>query len=46
MKPGQVSKFREVTELKGKDEKVFTSSILGDDGKWTMMVKVTSKRKK
>lgn len=45
MKPGK-SKFKEVIEIKDKDTKVFTSSMQGDDGKWTLMVKVTSKRKK
>jgi hypothetical protein len=45
MKPG-LSKFREVTEWKGKDDRVFTSSIQGDDGKWNMMVRVTSHRSK
>jgi hypothetical protein len=46
MKPGQLSKFREVTEWKSKDERVFTSNMLGDDGKWTMIVRVTSRRTK
>ncbi len=45
MKPGTISKFKEVIELKGKNEKLFTSSIQGEDGKWTTMVKVSSKRK-
>jgi hypothetical protein len=44
MKPG-TTKFREVTEIKDKDNKTFTSSML-DDGKWVTIVKVTSKRKK
>lgn len=45
MKPG-LTKFREVTEWKNKDERVFTSSFQGDDGKWNMMVRVTSHRSK
>lgn len=45
MKPGIV-KFREITEWKGKDERVFTSSMQGDDGKWTTIVRVTSRRAK
>jgi hypothetical protein len=45
MKPGLV-KFKEVTEFKDKDHRVFTSSILGDDGKWTKMVTVNYRRKK
>ena len=46
MKPETVSKFKEVTEFKSKDHRVFTSSILGDDGKWTTMVTANSRRKK
>lgn len=45
MKPG-ISKFKEVTEFKDKDHRVFTSSIQGDDGKWTKMVTVNYRRKK
>jgi hypothetical protein len=46
MKGGQLSKFREVTEFKSKDHRVFTSSILGDDGKWTTLVSVNTRRVK
>ena len=46
MKPGQTSQFKESVEIKDKDHKIFTSQILGDDGKWTTMVVVNSKRKK
>jgi len=46
MKPGTLSKFREVTEFKSPDHRVFSSSILGDDGKWTTMVVVDYQRKK
>jgi Protein of unknown function (DUF1579) len=46
MKPGQIVKFHEVTEFKSKDERVFTSKMLGDDGKWNTIVRVTSKRVK
>jgi predicted enzyme related to lactoylglutathione lyase len=45
MAPGKMSKFKETIELKGKDQKSFTSQILGDDGKWTVMVKSNSRRK-
>jgi len=46
LKPGTIYKFKEVTEFKSKDHKVFTSSIQGEDGKWTKMVTVNSYRKK
>ncbi|MEA3208692.1 MAG: hypothetical protein QOE70_1749 [Chthoniobacter sp.] len=46
MRGGQLSRFREVIEFKSKDHRVFTSSILGDDGKWTTLVSVNSLRKK
>ena len=43
--PGKMASYREVIELKDKDNKVFTSSI-ERDGKWVQFVKMTSKRKK
>jgi Protein of unknown function (DUF1579) len=46
MKPGQIVKFNEVTEFKNKDERVFTSKMLGDDRNWNTVVRVTSKRVK
>ncbi len=45
MRPGVV-KFKEITEFKDKDTRVFTSSIVETDGKLTPMVRVTSTRKK
>ncbi len=45
MNPGKLMKFREVVELKDKDHKVFTSSILGDDGKWMTMMTSKAHRK-
>jgi predicted enzyme related to lactoylglutathione lyase len=42
--PGKTSKFKEVIEIKGKDQKAFSSSMLGDDGKWTTFVKVSARR--
>ena len=46
MKGNQITKFKEVMEIIDKDNKVFTSSMMGDDGKWVPIMKVTSKRKK
>jgi hypothetical protein len=46
MNPAKRHKFKEVIELKGKDEKVFTSSVLGDDGKWTTFMTIKSTRRK
>ena len=46
MKPGQMAKYKDVTEFKSKDQRAFTSSMLGDDGKWVTIVKVDSRRKK
>jgi hypothetical protein len=43
---GKLGKFKDVTEFKSKDERIFTSSIQGDDGKWTTFLTVTCKRKK
>lgn len=46
MNPGKVSQFKEVISVEDKDHKVFTSSILGDDGKWkTMMTSHAWRRK-
>jgi hypothetical protein len=46
MAPGGLSKFKEVTEFKSKDHRVFTSLRQGEDGKWTTVVTVNSRRKK
>jgi hypothetical protein len=46
LKPGQLVNFKETIELKGKDNKVFTSSIQEDDGSWTQMVTIEYTRKK
>lgn len=42
----KVMKFKETIELKGPDEKIFTSAMQQEDGKWQTMVVVKSKRKK
>ena len=44
--PGKMAKFRDVTEFKSKDEKLFTSSMQGADGKWTTFMTSKVKRKK
>jgi hypothetical protein len=46
MAPGKTSRYREVIEFKSKDERVFSSAIQGEDGKWTTFVTVNYKRKK
>jgi len=46
MQGGKICKFKEVMKLTGKDEKTFTSSMLGEDGKWTQMMSAKSKRVK
>ena len=46
MAPEKHSKFREVTEFKTRDHRVFTSSILSDDGTWNTVLTVNARRKK
>jgi hypothetical protein len=46
MRGGLVTKFRESTEFKSSDLRVLTSRILGEDGKWTTIATMTSRRKK
>jgi hypothetical protein len=46
MTPGKLREFRETVEFKDPDHRIFTSSIKGDDGKWTMIVKGEYHRKK
>jgi hypothetical protein len=42
---GGMSKFRDVIELKGKDQKELRSMILGPDGKWFTFATAKYKRK-
>jgi hypothetical protein len=42
---GKKCKMKDVIEVKDKDHKVLTSYVLGDDGKWTQFMTMTSKRK-
>ena len=44
--PGELCKFKEVLELKGKDHKVFTSSMQQEEGNWMTIVTVSYRRKK
>lgn len=45
MNPGRTTKFRDVTEFKSDDHRVFSSSVLGENGEWTMMVRGEARRK-
>jgi hypothetical protein len=42
---GGTAKFREVMEMKGENERVFTSSTLGADGKWSTVMTSRYRRK-
>jgi hypothetical protein len=44
--PGRVSRFREVLEVRSKDHKVFSSSMEGEDGKWTTFMTIDYRRAK
>jgi hypothetical protein len=43
---GKVCKFKEVIEFKSADHRTFSSSTLGDDGKWMTFMTANYKRKK
>jgi hypothetical protein len=42
----KLTKFKEVIEIKNKDERTFTSSMQGADGKWTQLMSVKYRRKR
>ena len=43
--PGKLVRFKEQIELKTKDQRVFTSSMLGEDGKWVVGMTINYRRK-
>ena len=43
--PDRLTRFREVTEFKSADLRVFTSSVEGDDGSWRTLMTVHYRRK-
>ena len=46
MNPEKTTKFHDVTEFKSDDHRLFTSSVLGEDGKWVVMARGEAKRTK
>lgn len=41
---GKMTKYRDVTELASNDHRVFTSHMLGDDGKWQQFMTIHYRR--
>lgn len=44
--PSRDASYRETLEFEGPDRYVFTSSVQGADGEWTVLVRAESRRKK
>jgi hypothetical protein len=44
--PKKLAKYRDTIEMKSKDHRTLTSSLLGDDGKWTSFMTAHYHRKK
>ena len=45
-RPDPMSKFRDATEFKSEDHKIFTSSVQEADGSWTTIMKMEARRQK
>lgn len=43
---GTMAKYKDVIEIKSDDNRVLTSHILGDDGKWQEFMRANYRRKK
>ncbi len=46
LKPGTTAKYRDITEFKSPDERLFSSYIQNDQGEWVKIVTGVAKRKK
>lgn len=46
MRPGKLTRFRDVIEMPDKDSKRFTAYMQDDDGQWVRMMSSQSQRKK
>jgi hypothetical protein len=42
---GKLAKYRDAIEIRSDDERVLTSSVLGDDGKWQQFMIAHYRRK-